>query len=111
MGGITGPDDRDPLLSCPKCKIFGIQASGGGSGVVGMDMEICNEFHVASIMEQPIRAHIRWRKELITGCELILDPGCWIPGNKEFIFALSSIKRPASSIIPILAQSSFSKLV
>ena len=45
MGEIAGSDDRNPFFPCPGGEMFGIQASGGGAGVVGMDMEIGNEFH------------------------------------------------------------------
>ena len=96
MGEITGPDDRNPFFPCPGGEMFGIQASGGGAGVVGMDMEIGNEFHVGLIAKLLLRTHIRWCKDPITGRELMLDPGCWIPENMKRLFDF--IQHPATSI-------------
>ncbi len=86
MGEITSPDNRDPFFPCPGCEMFGIQASGGGTGVVGVDMEIGNEFHVKLIAKLLLRAHIRWCKDPITGRELMLDAGFRIPENMKRSF-------------------------
>ena len=46
MHEIPGPDDMNAFILGPKVKILKIQIFSGGAGVFGMDMQVCNEFHV-----------------------------------------------------------------
>jgi hypothetical protein len=53
--------------------MFGIQASGGGTGEVGVNMEIGNEFHVGLMAKLLLNAHKRWRKFIIRHINTIHD--------------------------------------
>ena len=45
MGKVTGPDYIDPFDACPLIKRFEVEVLTGGTGVVGVQMQISNVKH------------------------------------------------------------------
>jgi hypothetical protein len=45
MGEITGGYDTKPLQLSGDINIFEVQVFGGGPGIPGMNMKVCDKFH------------------------------------------------------------------
>ena len=76
MCEIPGPDDTDPLFFCPEREMFGIQITGGGTGIVGVDMEIGDKFHGLRIAKPPMEPKF----EVLLQIHRLVqsDPGFWM---------------------------------